>query len=104
MHGIQYFNVVKILVEKGLAKVNLRNHVQTPLCWAVMKSSIDVVRYLLDHANAELNAVNQYKQTPLMLAILAANDPSITSYLLSRPDIDVNCQDSVSLMLLYFYH
>lgn len=96
IHGIQYFNIVKVLVEKGSANVNARHGVQTPLCWAVMKSSVDVVKYLLDNVKADVNFANQYKQTPLMLSILAANDPAIANYLLSRSDVDVNFQDSVS--------
>lgn len=97
MHGIQYFNIVKVLIERGLAKVNIRHNVQSPLCWGVMKSNTEVVKYLIDHTKADVNMVNQYKQSPLMLSILAANDPSIVSYLLSRNDVDVNMQDSVRL-------
>ncbi len=97
MHGIQHFNIVKVLIERGLAKVNIRHNVQSPICWAVMKSNTEVVKYLIEHTKADVNLVNQYKQSPLMLSILAANDPSIVSYLLSRNDVDVNMQDSVRL-------
>ncbi len=60
-----------------------------------MKSNLETVRYLIEHAKADVNGSNQYKQTPLMLAFLAANDASIAEYLLKYTNVDPNAQDSV---------
>lgn len=62
-----------------------------------MKSSLDVVKYLIEQAKVDVNMVNSYKQTPLMLAILAAYDASTPHYLIQIPSVDVNVQDSVSI-------
>ena len=71
MHGIEYYNIVHALIEKGMAQVNLKtNHIQTPLGYAIMKGTLDTVKYLIEHARADVNLVNQYKQTPLIIILL----------------------------------
>lgn len=69
-----------------------------------MKSNLDTVRYLVENAKADVNLPNHYKQTPLMLSLLAASDVAITNYLLHSPTpLDINAQDSVSLVYIFLH-
>ena len=75
--------VVKYLVEAGAKVEATDGGGWTPLHHACSGGHMEVVKYLVEEANASLGAVTNSNQTPLDLA--RANDHSaVTEYLLSR--------------------
>ncbi|KAI9772757.1 MAG: hypothetical protein M1835_006238 [Candelina submexicana] len=64
-----HLGVVKLLVESGLARTEIKDVSQgkTPLAWAAVEGHSEVVRLLLDHG-ALASAKDNMNDTPLMLA------------------------------------
>ncbi|KAL4813534.1 ankyrin repeat-containing domain protein [Aspergillus spinulosporus] len=63
---------------------------RSPLHWAILNNSLDVVRFLLDQKDIDVNmpAPRWSHYTPLMLAVYGYDD--YVSMLLAHPKIDVN--------------
>ncbi|KAL4733879.1 ankyrin repeat-containing domain protein [Aspergillus similis] len=83
---------VLITLSNAGASVNTPdNGGRSPLHWAIFNSLSDVVRFLLDQKDIDVNmpAARWSRYTPLMLAAVYGHDDYV-SMLLANPKIDVN--------------
>ncbi|MCW7460208.1 ankyrin repeat domain-containing protein [Leptospira bandrabouensis] len=86
---ILLFDVLRLT---GVHVNEVDEHNYTPLFWAVQGGSIDFVKSIVK-AGADLEARNEFGQTPLILAVLVKNEMMVQE--LISLGSDINCADSL---------
>ncbi|KAF2667926.1 hypothetical protein BT63DRAFT_426779 [Microthyrium microscopicum] len=66
----------------------------TLLWWAAFRDNTDTMQYLLQQDDADVNARDDTRQTPLMVAAKLGNNNAM-NFLLDRSDIEIDWQDSL---------
>ncbi|OQA80894.1 MAG: Ankyrin repeats (3 copies) [bacterium ADurb.Bin243] len=90
---------VKMLIKCG-ADFNAHDEHESPaLHWAVLWGMFDVVKLLVENG-AEINEVNYYDKSSLLLTALNENKPEIARYLIEK-GADLNFADSESYKILH---
>jgi ankyrin repeat protein len=83
--------VVKVLVAAG-SRVEPQPREQTgPLGAASLGGHLEVVKYVVDEARADVNRAGRGGETPLRCAV-SGSHTDIVEYLLGRPDIDIDAR------------
>jgi len=90
--------IVNLLLRKGAQWNEPDSSGNTALHYAAAYGWIDCVEELIK-AGANVNANSSWKITPLNIAMLK-NHFGLVKYLLSRPDVDVNCKDEQGRTLI----
>jgi ankyrin repeat protein len=83
-----HLEVVKLLVGAG-ARVEQQARGWDPLEAAVLGRHLQVVKYLVEEAGADVQHVGTCGETPLIMAVMNYH-VDMVNYLLGRPGIDVN--------------
>ena len=86
------FSLVKLLMEHGAMVDSLDGMLFTPLHWASVNGHLTVVRYLVEHAGANVNSSDDRGRTPLHRAT-ENNNLNTARYLLSKGAL-INAADS----------
>ncbi|MDR2170042.1 MAG: ankyrin repeat domain-containing protein, partial [Planctomycetaceae bacterium] len=82
--GLAKIDLVKYLVENGCSINEKNNYKLTPLILATRNTyaDIDVIKYLCDDKNLEINIGDQLGSTPLILACHCSKNPAIIKHLI----------------------
>ncbi|KAJ3025255.1 UNVERIFIED_CONTAM: hypothetical protein HDU68_007325 [Siphonaria sp. JEL0065] len=95
-----YFELVVRLLEEGADAAACDTSDNSPLHYACAFGWKDIAKALLEYGQAELNALNSWKCTPLMIADVKGHF-GLTQYLLELPGIEVNFLDKNGFSMLH---
>ncbi|KAI9345692.1 ankyrin repeat-containing domain protein [Obelidium mucronatum] len=105
IHAVKngHFELVVTLLAEGADASASDTSDNSPLHYACGFGWRDIAKVLLDYGQAELNALNSWKCTPLMIADMKGHF-GLTQYLLELPGIEVNFldKDGFSMVHLMF--
>ncbi|GJQ81133.1 hypothetical protein Trydic_g10282, partial [Trypoxylus dichotomus] len=85
---MNYKEFVQILLLNH-ADVNLTNNNDTPLCIAVRKQNIDIIKMLLSHGDCDVNRADKYGLTPLIIAVADEHIPIAELLLTYYADVNL---------------
>jgi len=94
----QNIDIVRVLLDHNMIDPNVTNlKNQTALHYAIELNKYGTVRLLLRYSNADLNAQNSLKDTPLHSFVKAYDiktyDPIVLDLILSKPKLDLSLQN-----------
>ncbi|KAI8907521.1 ankyrin repeat-containing domain protein [Powellomyces hirtus] len=95
-----HYDVVKMLLERGADANAPDSSDNTPLHYAAGYGWSEIVELLLDYGEADLNAANCWKYTPIMVADLKGH-LKIFQQLLHKESVLVNSRDNTGATLLH---
>ncbi len=88
---LKHFEIVELLVKKGIDMKYVDRYYRTPFHYAVVQSTFKIAKLLLDNG-ADLNAEYDHGVTPLFLAVHAWREEAVQLLIDNGADLNIICR------------